>query len=59
MTKVSLNQLNDKDEGYKSKEFNKICDELFQLKQLLNIRKNRGTLEPIQEELLKLKEKST
>ena len=24
MTKVSLNQLNDKDEGYKSKEFNKI-----------------------------------
>ena len=59
MTKVSLNQLNDKDEGYKSKEFNKICDELFQLKQLLNIRKKRGTLEPIQEELLKLKDENT
>ena len=58
MTKVSMNQLG-KDDGNKSKEFNKICDELFQLKQLLNIRKKRGTLEPIQEELLKLKDENT
>lgn len=36
-----MNQLSSKDDGYKSKEFNKICDELFQLKQLLNIRKKR------------------
>ena len=57
MTKVSMNQLG-KDDGNKSKEFNKICDELFQLKQLLNIRKKRGTLEPIQEELLKLKDEN-
>jgi hypothetical protein len=59
MTTVSLNKLNNLDEGYKSKEFTKICDELFQLKQLLNIRKKRGTLEPIQEELLKLKDENT
>mgnify|MGYP002624649274 CR=1 FL=1 len=58
-SKVSMNQLTSKDEGYKSKEFNKICDELFQLKQLLNIRKKRGTLEPIQEELLKLKDENS
>ena len=58
MTKVSMNQLG-KDDGNNSKEFNKICDELFQLKQLLNIRKKRGTLEPIQEELLKLKDENT
>ena len=58
MTKVSMNQLGSKDDGTKSKEFNKICDELFQLKQLLNIRKKRGTLEPIQEELLKLKDEN-
>ena len=58
MTKVSMNQLTSKDDGFKSKEFNKICDELFQLKQLLNIRKKRGTLEPIQEELLKLKDEN-
>lgn len=38
-----MNQLSSKDDGYKSKEFNKICDELFQLKQLLNIRK-KGVL---------------
>ena len=59
MTKVSMNKLSNKDEGFKSKEFNKICDELFQLKQLLNIRRKRGTLEPIQEELLKLKDENT
>ena len=35
MTKVSLNQL-DKDDKIDSKEFNKIRDELCQLKQLLN-----------------------
>ena len=58
MTKVSMNQLN-KDKGVSSKEFNKICSELSQLKQLLNIRKKRGTLEPIQEELLKLKDENT
>ena len=58
MTKVSMNQLS-KDEGVSSKEFNKICSELSQLKQLLNIRKKRGTLEPIQEELLKLKDENT
>ena len=58
-SKVSMNQLSSKDDGYKSKEFNKICDELFQLKQLLNIRKKRGTLEPIQEELLKLKDENS
>ena len=58
MTKVSMNKLGGKDEGFNSKEFNKICDELFQLKQLLNIRKKRGTLEPIQEELLKLKDEN-
>jgi len=58
-SKVSMNQLTSKDDGYKSKEFNKICDELFQLKQLLNIRKKRGTLEPIQEELLKLKDENS
>ena len=58
MTKVSMNKLNNIDEGVKSKEFNKICEELFQLKQLLNIRKKRGTLEPIQEELLKLKDEN-
>ena len=58
MTKVSMNQLSSKDDGFKSKEFNKICEELFQLKQLLNIRKKRGTLEPIQEELLKLKDEN-
>ena len=59
MTKVSMNKLNNLDEGFKSKEFTKICEELFQLKQLLNIRKKRGTLEPIQEELLKLKDENT
>ena len=59
MTKVSMNKLSNKDEGFKSKEFSKICDELFQLKQLLNIRRKRGTLEPIQEELLKLKDENT
>ena len=59
MTKVSMNKLNNLDEGFKSKEFSKICEELFQLKQLLNIRKKRGTLEPIQEELLKLKDENT
>ena len=59
MSKVSMNQLNSKEDGLNSKEFNKICDELFQLKQLLNIRKKRGTLEPIQEELLKLKDENT
>ena len=53
-----MNQIS-KDEGVNSKEFNKICDELFHLKQLLNIRKKRGTLEPIQEELLKLKDENT
>ena len=58
MTTVSLNQINDKDNAIRSKEFNKICDELHQLKQLLNIRKKRGTLEPIQEELLKLKDEN-
>ena len=58
MTKVSMNKLNNLDEGFKSKEFTKICEELFQLKQLLNIRKKRGTLEPIQEELLKLKDEN-
>ena len=58
MSKVSMNKLGNKDDGFKSKEFNKICDELFQLKQLLNIRKKRGTLEPIQEELLKLKDEN-
>ena len=58
MTEVSMNQLNN-DDVIKSKEFNKICDELFQLKQLLNIRKKRGTLEPIQEELLKLKDENS
>ena len=58
MTKVSMNKLGNNDDGSKSKEFNKICDELFQLKQLLNIRRKRGTLEPIQEELLKLKDEN-
>ena len=59
MTKVSMNKLNNKGEGYNSKEFDKICDELFQLKQLLNIRRKRGTLEPIQEEFFKLKDENT
>ena len=59
MTKVSMNKVSNMDEGFKSKEFSKICDELFQLKQLLNIRRKRGTLEPIQEELLKLKDENT
>ena len=54
-----MNKLNNLDEGYNSKEFNKICEEISQLKQLLNIRKKRGTLEPIQEELLKLKDENT
>ena len=59
MTQVSMNKLNSKGEGYNSKEFDKICDELFQLKQLLNIRRKRGTLEPIQEEFFKLKDENT
>ena len=59
MQQVSMNKLSENEEGYKSKEFSKICDELFQLKQLLNIRRKRGTLEPIQEELLKLKDENT
>jgi len=59
MTKVSMNKLNDLEPELKSKEFNKICEELSQLKQLLNIRKKRGTLEPIQEQLLKLKDENT
>ena len=59
MTKVSMNKLNSKGEGYNSKEFEKICDELFQLKQLFNIRRKRGTLEPIQEEFFKLKDENT
>ena len=59
MTQVSMNQLNDKTSGINPKEFNKICDELSQLKQLLYIRKKRGTLEPIQEELLKLKDENS
>jgi hypothetical protein len=59
MSEVSMNQLDNKDESVNSKEFNKLREELFQLKQLLNIRRKRGTLEPIQEELLKLKDENT
>ena len=59
MSEVSMNQLDNKDDSFNSKEFNKIREELFQLKQLLNIRRKRGTLEPIQEELLKLKDENT
>ena len=59
MSEVSMNQLDNKDESVNSKEFNKIREELYQLKQLLNIRRKRGTLEPIQEELLKLKDENT
>ena len=59
MSKVSMNKLNDLEPELKSKEFNKICEELSQLKQLLNIRKKRGTLEPIQEQLIKLKDENT
>ena len=59
MSEVSMNQLENKDESVNNKEFNKLRDELFQLKQLLNIRRKRGTLEPIQEELLKLKDENT
>ncbi len=44
MTEVSMNKLNTLDEGINSKEFTNIYEELFQLKQLLNIRKKRGTL---------------
>ena len=55
--KVTKNQLNN-NESFQSKEYNKIVDELFQLKKLLNIKKKRGTLEPIQEELLKLKDEN-
>ena len=44
--KISMNKLDNKKE---SKEFYKIYYELSQLKQLLNIRKKRGTLEPIKE----------
>ena len=58
MTQVSMNKLNNKGDGFNSKEFNKVCDELFQLKQLINIRKKRGTLEPIQEEFFKLKDEN-
>ena len=59
MTQVSMNQINDRNPGINPKEFNKICDELSQLKQLLYIRKKRGTLEPIQEELIKLKDENS
>jgi hypothetical protein len=57
MSKVSMNQLSN-DNEYSSKEFNKVVEELSQLKQLLNIRRKRGTLEPIQEEILKLKDEN-
>ena len=39
-----MNKLNTLDEGINSKEFINIYEELFQLKQLLNIMKKRGTL---------------
>ena len=55
VTKISMNKLDNKNE---SKEFYKIYNELAQLKQLLNIRKKRGTLEPIQEEFFKLKDEN-
>ena len=55
VTKISMNKLDNKNE---SKEFYKIYNELSQLKQLLNIRKKRGTLEPIQEEFFKLKDEN-
>ena len=55
ITKVSMNKLDYKNE---SKEFYKIYNELSQLKQLLNIRRKRGTLEPIQEEFFNLKDEN-
>ena len=59
MSQVSKNQLSNQDDDIRTKEYNKLAEELFKLKQLLNIRKKRGTLEPIQEELIKLKDENS
>ena len=60
MIKVTPNQIENEefDPSKGGKEFTKIYNELNELKQLLNIRKKRGTLDPIQEELLKLKDEN-
>ena len=59
MSQVSKNQLSNQDDDIRTKEYNKLAEELSKLKQLLNIRKKRGTLEPIQEELIKLKDENS
>ena len=61
MTQVTPNQVENEefDPSKGGKEFTKIYNELTELKQLLNIRKKRGTLDPIQEELLKLKDENS
>ena len=60
MTSVTPNQIIDDDifkEGNR-KEIKKLYKELFELKQLLLIRAKRGNLNPLQEQLLKLKQEN-
>ena len=60
MTQVTPNQVENEefDPSKGGKEFTKIYNELNELKQLLNIRKKRGTLDPIQEQFIKLKDEN-
>ena len=57
MTKISPSKLLN-NFGDKEREILKLNQEVSELKELLNIREKRGTLVPIQEELIKLKKEN-
>ena len=59
-TKLKSNNFEDNylDGNYDKISIKKLSDELKNLRQLLKIRNKRGNLEPIQEELIKLKEEN-
>ena len=58
MTQILPNQINNNDFGDKEKEILKLSQEVSELKELLSIRGKRGNLDPIQEELIKLKKEN-
>ena len=60
-TKVTPNNFEDNllDSGLDKITIKKLSQELKELRQLLKIRSKRGTLEPIQQELIKLKEENS
>jgi hypothetical protein len=61
MTKVSVNELVERLDGGSNNNLNsqntivKLTKEVNELKEILNVRKKRGNLEPIEEEVVKLK----